>query len=511
MITKVKTFRINGIEAVPCTVEVSVESGIGIRLVGLADSQVKECLLRTVTALQSLGYGIPGKKLIINITPADILKGGSGFDLPIALGILAASGQANLPGLESTIVAGELGLDGSVRQIGGGFPAAVLAAGTKGTNAIILPAGSAAECEPGHPAVDVHAVGSLADAVSVLSGQKRDDLLIGNARSQTRPVEIDSDPVNLADIAGNEGAKRAVEIAAAGGHHLLIIGAPGSGKERLARALNGLLPVPGQKECDTMTSVASVSRPSHPGPVKKRPFRAPHYSASIVSMFGGGGDVLPGEVTLATGGTLYLEDANLFPRSVQEALRGPLEDREVRIRRLRGVTTYPSDFRLVAAMAPCPCGHYGEGDRCTCTPGQKAAYMSRLSGTLADHIDLQVFVHQARAVPGDRDKAESSAIVRQRVARAIAAQENRYEGTGIRSNSELKSQNIVTYCRLGDEEKDLIEKIITRLGLSARSYSRILKIARTIADLEGSEDIRPGHLAEAASYRFLDRTAATIL
>ena len=502
-----------GIEAVPITIEVDIQLGIGIHLVGLADAAVKESLLRTVTALQARGFHIPGKKIVINLAPADMHKQGSGYDVPIALGIIAASGQRPMPELEQYLIMGELGLDAGVRPVNGALPMVELAQ-RLGLKGCILPQDSALE------AVDytdslLFGVRTLDDVLRVLEGREDvSDLLIWNTEAYGRAVR--EQPVHpfsymdFADIIGQDGAKRGVEIACSGGHNVLLVGAPGSGKSSLAKAMAGILPPMTREESAITSKVYSVAGRSSGGVglMHSRPFRAPHISASKAAMLGGGSgeNILPGEVSLATNGVLFADEFCEAPKSTLEALRGPMEDRKVTISRLKAKIEYPASFMLVAASNPCPCGYYGEGDRCTCTVGQRAGYLSKLSGPIMDRIDIQIWVHPVETSALVRGgKAEPSAVIAERVLRAREIQRKRFAGSGIFTNAEMSSKQLGAFCPLDEACKDLLERLIDKLGLSARAYTRIIKIARTIADLAGCPDIRPEHLAEAASYRFLDR------
>ena len=502
-----------GIDAVPVTVEVNITLGVGIHLVGLADAAVKESLLRTVTALQSKGFHIPGKKIVINLAPADLHKQGSGYDLPIALGIIAASGQRTFPSLDKYLLMGELSLDGSIRPVSGTLPMVELAI-RQGFRGCILPEESALEAVD-YSGIHIFGVRTLDDVLRILEEQEDpSDLLIWNTPLYRQAVEAAARPqrnyMDFADIIGQEGAKRGVEIASAGQHNVLLVGAPGSGKSSIAKALAGILPPMSLEESAITSKVYSVAGRASGGLglIRQRPFRAPHISASKAAMLGGGsGDnILPGEVSLATNGVLFLDEFCEAPKSTLEALRGPLEDRKVCISRLKAKVEYPASFMLVAASNPCPCGYYGEGDRCTCSPAQRMTYISKLSGPIMDRIDIQLWMHPVETSALVRGgKAEPSAAIAKRVARAREIQRRRFQGCGIFTNSEMNAKLLERFCPLSEPCKDLLEKIIDRMGLSARAYTRIIKIARTIADLAGERDILPEHLAEAASYRFLDR------
>ncbi len=502
-----------GIDAVPVTVEVNITLGVGIHLVGLADAAVKESLLRTVTALQSKGFHIPGKKIVINLAPADLHKQGSGYDLPIALGIIAASGQRTFPSLDKYLLMGELSLDGSIRPVSGTLPMVELAI-RQGFRGCILPEESALEAVD-YSGIHIFGVRTLDDVLRILEEQEDpSDLLIWNTPLYRQAVEAAARPqrnyMDFADIIGQEGAKRGVEIASAGQHNVLLVGAPGSGKSSIAKALAGILPPMSLEESAITSKVYSVAGRASGGLglIRQRPFRAPHISASKAAMLGGGsGDnILPGEVSLATNGVLFLDEFCEAPKSTLEALRGPLEDRKVCISRLKAKVEYPASFMLVAASNPCPCGYYGEGDRCTCSPAQRMTYISKLSGPIMDRIDIQLWMHPVETSALVRGgKAEPSEAIAQRVLRARAIQRNRFAGSGIFCNAEMNSKQLEKFCPLDDACKDLLESIIDKLGLSARAYTRIIKIARTIADLAESPYIQPQHLTEAALYRFLDR------
>lgn len=544
-----------GIQAVPVTVEVDINSGIGIHLVGLADVAVKESLLRTMTALQSIGFRIPGKKIVINLAPADMRKNGSGYDLPIALGIIAASGQCDLPALDKYVIMGELGLDATIRGIPGALPIAEYASAA-GFEGCIFPEESALEAaELG--GTRVFGVKTISDVLRILEDKEDVSDLLVTGRNVPQTEKTLKDYMDFADIVGQDGAKRGLEIAAAGGHNVIMVGSPGSGKTSLAKAMIGIMPRMQTAEAIETSKIYSVAglRTATLGLMRERPFRAPHYSASMAAIIGGGNgeNILPGEVSLAENGVLFLDEFAQMPRNITEALRGPLEDRKVVISRLRSKVEFPASFMLVAASNPCPCGYYGVKGKCTCTPSQRQAYMGRLSGPIMDRIDIQLTMRPVppedmvrRQLSEGRDNScqcETSAEIARRVLVARKIQQIRFAGTDVHVNAGMTGEMLGKFCRLSDECAALMEKMSNRLGLSARAFSRVLKLSRTIADLEdaaamvssgcrltGHEDlsgesgfdamgydaitlpesyrespIAPRHILESFSYRFLDR------
>ena len=544
-----------GIQAVPVTVEVDINSGIGIHLVGLADVAVKESLLRTMTALQSIGFRIPGKKIVINLAPADMRKNGSGYDLPIALGIIAASGQCDLPALDKYVIMGELGLDATIRGIPGALPIAEYASAA-GFEGCIFPEESALEAaELG--GTRVFGVKTISDVLRILEDNEDVSDLLVTGRNVPQAEKTLKDYMDFADIVGQDGAKRGLEIAAAGGHNVIMVGSPGSGKTSLAKAMIGIMPRMQTAEAIETSKIYSVAglRTATLGLMRERPFRAPHYSASMAAIIGGGNgeNILPGEVSLAENGVLFLDEFAQMPRNITEALRGPLEDRKVVISRLRSKVEFPASFMLVAASNPCPCGYYGVKGKCTCTPSQRQAYMGRLSGPIMDRIDIQLTMRPVppedmvrRQRSDEKDNAcqcETSAEIARRVLVARKIQQIRFAGTDVHVNAGMTGEMLGKFCRLSDECAALMEKMSNRLGLSARAFSRVLKLSRTIADLEdaaamvfsgcrmaGHEDtagesgfdamgydaitlpasyrespIAPRHILESFSYRFLDR------
>lgn len=503
MITYTNTFKQNGINAVPVTVETEISNGIGIHLVGLADNAVKESLLRTVTALQACGYRIPGKRIVINLAPADLRKTGAGYDLAIAVGILSASGQEPMPLLDKYVMAGELGLDGSLRNVPGWLQAVEMA--KESGRGCILPYHCArlAANAVGN-ANDIIAVTHLREVIRVLNGEEKPEWLDMTDIEEMYPRDLSKNSLSTWDSIGHFAEKRALEIAAAGGHPLLLMGAPGSEKNLLAKALVDILPPMTEDEMLDVQRIyaSSASKSIMPG---QRPFRSPDISASMAAVLGGGsGDaILPGEVSLAHNGVLFLDHFAEMPKAKAEALRGPLEDKCVRISRLKSVTTFPSDFHLVIATEPCPCGYYGEANKCTCTVGQRAAYLSHLNGPVMDRITMQVWAHPWKK--GDGASYDGSSVVAERVAKARAVQLER-QGCLNDALSTTDTANVVCFDRKnGRELAEFAESLICKMDMSVRAYVRMLKIARTIADLDGCESITRAHLCEAASYRFLDR------
>lgn len=508
MLIQVNAAKCVGTQAVQVIVETKIDHGIGIHLVGLVDVAVKESLLRTTTALTSIGFRIPGKKIIINLAPADMRKNGSGYDLPIAVGILAASGKYVFETVSDYFIMGELSLDAALRPIDGAIPYAELA-GRLGLKGMILPRESAREAAE-IVEMPVYGVDNLTDVIRILEGKDGCENLRMHPEGLRAALPRKSSGMDLSEIVGQDEAKRALEIAAAGGHNLLMIGSPGSGKSSLAKALPGILPPLTRSEAVETSRIYSAAGllKGHGGLVRERPFRSPHHSSSMSAIIGGGngGAIMPGEITLAHNGVLFLDEVAQMSGSILEALRAPLEDRCVTISRMSGKLTFPASFMLVAASNPCPCGYFGEGDRCRCTPMQRDSYLKRLSGPVMDRIDLQVWVH---GVSPERlrsaRKGESSAAVAARVMKARCLQEKRFLGEGISVNAEMNNRQMERFCPLDEGSRESLEKLVSKSGMSLRAWFRIIKVARTIADLEGSERITAAHLMEAAGFRLLDK------
>ena len=506
MLARINSAAVLGIDAYSVQVEVDISRGLrSFIIVGLPDAAVRESRERVESAIRNSGFEFPLERITVNLAPADIRKEGPSFDLPIALGILVATGQVSIEDLDESVLVGELSLDGHLRRVAGALPVA-LGARSWGQRALVVPPDNGKEAAVVDD-FEVYTAQNLYDCVCLLEKGFMDEPVTVSAEELS--LEAPAYSVDFSDVKGQQHVKRALEIAAAGGHNVIMIGPPGAGKTMLARRMSTVLPPMSLEEALEVTKLYSVSGMlgRETAVVTTRPFRDPHHTVSTAGLVGGGSIPKPGEVSLAHNGVLFLDELPEFTHSALEVLRQPLEDGSVTIARAQTTLTFPANFQLIAAMNPCPCGYYTDPQRqCSCSSGQISRYRKRISGPLLDRIDIHIEV--PRLTPDelmDRQPGESSEAVRTRVIAARQRQRQRFADTTFHCNAQMTSRALRDFCPLSDDVEALLRTAIDQFALSARAHDRIIKLARTIADLEGADDIHVPHIAEAVQYRSLDR------